>query len=81
MNRELMKKYAQNWAYFWLLPERRSADIWEEARARIVELAPHYRGINILPSALTGADCLLGQGTHRPRRRVVFLGLREELPS
>ena len=40
MNRELMKKDAENWACFWLLPERPSADIWEEARVRIVELAP-----------------------------------------
>jgi hypothetical protein len=29
MNRELMKKYAENWACFWLLPESPSADIWE----------------------------------------------------
>ncbi len=39
MNRELMKKYAEN-RVFLRLPERPSSDIWDEAKVRIVELAP-----------------------------------------
>lgn len=39
MNRELMKKYVQG-RIFLKLPERPSSDVWDEAKVRIVELAP-----------------------------------------
>jgi hypothetical protein len=40
MNRELMKKYYENWKYFWALPEHPTSDVWDEAKVRVVELAP-----------------------------------------
>lgn len=40
MNRELMKKYYEDWGYFWALPEHPTSEVWDEAKVRVVELAP-----------------------------------------
>lgn len=40
MNRELLKQYGKNWRLFWSFPEQPTSSIWDEAKVRVVALAP-----------------------------------------
>jgi hypothetical protein len=40
MNRELLKKYGEDWRLFWSFPEHPESNVWEDLKGRLVVLAP-----------------------------------------
>jgi hypothetical protein len=39
-NRELLKKFSEDWRLFWSFPEHPASSVWEDLKGRLVVLAP-----------------------------------------